>query len=87
MPYVKPVPQQKIGRETFGLIVAVWSTVAAVLVVLTFYFFVEDAGLLMFVPLIPITPSIIFGILIMKGLIYKQMKSNAEIAAERRDRR
>ena len=74
---------QTIGRETFGYILVILGIVCAVCVPLTMYFFAEDSGLFVFLPLIPNLLVVVFGILIVKGMILKQLKTNAEIAAER----
>ena len=86
MAYVKPTPQQTIGREKFGLIIVIMSFVTLVAMALVLYLFVEDLGMLIIVFLIPSALSILSGILIMKGVILKQLKTNAEVAAERNKR-
>jgi len=78
---------QQIGRETFGLIILVAGIVTAVAMVLTVYYFVEDSDVLIsLVFAIPPALGAVSGVLIMKGVLLKQLKSNAEVAAERSKR-
>ena len=86
MAYVEPTPQQTIGREKFGLIIVIMGFITLVAMALVLYLFVEDLGILIIVFLIPCALTIPFGILTMKGVIFKQLKTNAEVAAERNKR-
>lgn len=58
----------------------------AVLMMTTMYFFVgEDIGFALYFPIILYSFVVMSGILIMKGIILKQLKSNAELAAGRKE--
>jgi tryptophan-rich sensory protein len=78
---------QQMGRETFGLIIMILGLLTVIATALTMYFFVEDAGLILFIPVLFSAFAAVLGMLIIKGVILKHMRSNEEIAAKRDKRR
>ncbi|MDR2866858.1 MAG: hypothetical protein LBV13_05620 [Methanomassiliicoccaceae archaeon] len=76
---------QQIGRETFGLFLLLTGVGVAVMGIAV-HLIVMDLGGVLFMPIIVPAIGGLFGILVMKGVILKQLKTNAEIAAERNKR-